>query len=165
MVLSDYEQEPSIEIGKDSAFKHWGRVLIVVIVAGIVIGYVASVSYVQYPYTVTVNGTFTTSNGGVADEVAIEGCDAWLYTQCSDPGLTPVYQCFAEPAMNMTQYCTTWDLENTPGQYAVSVRNGENYALTGYLVYKNGSFAKICLVTIKLDPNVTHRNVTQNFVC
>jgi hypothetical protein len=161
----DQEQEPIIEMGKDNQYKHWGRILIAVILAGIVIGYVASVSYVQYPYSVNVSGTFTSANGAVADEVAIPGCNAWLYTQCPDPGLQPVYQCFAEPVMNMTQYCTSYDLENTPGHYSVSVRNGEDYALTAYLVYKNDSFAKVCMETIKLTPDVTHHNVTQNFSC
>ena len=164
-VLAEQEQEPFIELRKDYEYKRWGRVLVAVILAGLVIGYAVSASYVKYPYSVNVNGTFTSSDGAVADEVGVLGCNAWLYQQCPDPGLQPVYQCFAEPVMNLTLYCTSYDLENTPGHYALSVRNGEDYAMAGYLVYKNGTFAKVCHVTIKLTPDVTQRNVTQNFVC
>jgi hypothetical protein len=164
-VLSDYEQEPSIEMGKDSAFKHWGRALIAVIIAGIVIGFVASVSYVQYPYEVGVEGTYESSNGGLALYIATAACDAWLYQQCPVPGEYAVYQCWAPPVMNMGNYCVTYDTQTNLGHYEEDFRNGESYYVTGYMVYRNGTFDKVCFNTISLIPQTGQHNSTKDLTC
>jgi hypothetical protein len=164
LALADDQMEPSVERGKDSSTR-WLRVFVVVVLAGIVIGYVASVSYAQYPYEVGVNGNFTSSNGGAALYMAVPGCDAWLYQQCPDPGEYAVYQCWAPTAMNMSDYCVTYSLETSRGHYEEEFRNGENYVVTGYLVSKNGTFDKACDATVVLAPAITHHNATENLTC
>lgn len=164
MGYSEHEHEPSIEIGKDTAV-FWGRILIVVVVAAVIIGYVASVSYQQYPYMVNVSGSYTTSDGGRATIIGLAACNAWVYQQCPDPGQRAVYDCAAPPQMNMAPECVTYNLEATPGLYQVSLRNGENYTLTGYMTFKNGTFDKACFDTIVLMPQTSQRNVTRDLIC
>ena len=161
---SDYGQEPTIEVGKDS-YRIWWRVLAVIIVAGIVIGYVASISYVAYPFTVSVSGTITSSEGGQVVIVGLVACDEWIYTQCSDPGLHPSYDCLAPPVMNLTNMCTEYNLGANPGHYQVSLRNGEDYNVSAYLQFKNGTFDKACFVTVTLSPKLTEKSTTENFTC
>ncbi len=161
---SDYGQEPTIEVGKDS-YRLWWRVLAVVIVVGIVIGYVASISYVAYPYDVSVSGTFTSSDGGQVAIVGLVACDEWVYTQCPDPGLQPSYDCLAPPVMNLTNMCTVYNLDENPGHYQVSLRNGENYNMSGFLQFKNGTFDKVCFVKVTLTPKLTKKSVTESFTC
>jgi len=161
---SDYGQEPTIEVGKDS-YRLWWRVLVVVIVAGLVVGFIASISYVQYPYMVNVSGTFTSSEGGGASIVGLVACDEWLYTQCSDPGLQPSYDCLAPLVMNLTQMCTLYFFDENPGLYQMSLRNGENYNVTGYLQFKNGTFDKVCFEKVVLTPKTSKHSVTDNLTC
>jgi hypothetical protein len=159
-----YEQEPNFEAGPDT-YKKWLRVLAVVILAGIIIGYVASVSYVQYPYDVGVEGTYKSSNGGLALYIATAACNAWLYQQCPVPGEYPVYQCWAPPVMKMGSYCVTYDTETSLGHYEEDFRNGENYNVTGYMIFRNGTFDKVCFNSITLIPMVTGHNATENLSC
>jgi hypothetical protein len=161
---SEYEQEPSIEKGKDMA-AFWGKILVAVVVAAVVIGYVASVSYQQYPYTVTVRGTYSTSDGGRATIVGLPACNAWVYQQCPDPGQAPSYDCHAPPQMNLGGQCTTYDAEATPGQYQVSLRNGEVYTLTGYMEFPNGTFDRVCFATVSLTPQTLQHSVIRNLSC
>jgi len=162
--FADYEEEPTIEIGKDSS-SLWWRVLIAVIVVGALIGYVASFSYVQSPYTVTVSGSFTSPEGGRVTILGMPGCNAALYKQCPDPGETPTLDCFAPPQMDLTSLCVTYYFDAKPGQYQIDLRNGENYVISGYLQFQNGSFDKVCPVSIKLAPPASQHNITENIVC
>ncbi len=161
---TDYGQEPTIEVGKDS-YRLWWRVLAVVIVVGIVIGYVASISYVAYPYSVEVKGTFTGSDGSKALLVDFYECSDMVYTQCPDAGQQPVDTCIAPPVMNMTDYCTEVYMEDNPGHYQISLKNGEDYTMKGYMVFPGEIFDKVCTVTIVLYPLMTARTSTQNFTC
>ena len=160
----EYEREPTIERGKDIA-TFWAKVLAVVVVVAIVIGYVASVSYQQYPYTVTVSGTYTTPEGARATEIGLPACNAWVYQQCPDPGQSPSYDCHAPPQLNLGGQCVTYNFDSTPGQYHVNLRNGENYTLAGYMEFQNGTFEKACFTPVALVPQTHQRNVTQNLVC
>jgi len=155
-----YEREPSVETGKDVA-AFWGKILVVVVVVAVVIGYVASVSYRQYPYSVEVSGSFTTAEGGRATIVGLAACDAWVYQHCPDPGQMPEYDCHAPPQMNMGPECVTYNLE-APGRYDVSLRNGENYTLTGYTEFKNGTFDKVCFEKFELSPPTPAPRVTRD---
>ena len=161
---TEHEREPSIEGGKDIA-AFWGKILLVVVVAGVLIGYVASVSYRQYPYSVNVSGTYTTPEGGRATIVGLPACNAWVYQQCPDPGQTAVYDCHAPLEMKMAPECVTYSLESAPGHYQVSLRNGENYTLTGYMEFKNGTFDKACFETIVLSPVTQQQDVTRDLSC
>jgi hypothetical protein len=160
----EYEREPSVEGGKDVA-AFWGKMLVVVVVLAIVIGYVASVSYQQYPYEAEVSGTYATSEGGRATIVGLAACNAWVYQHCPDPGQVPTYDCQAPPQMNMGPECVTYNLEATPGHYDVSLRNGENYTLTGYLTFQNGTFDKVCFGTIVLSPPTHEQRVARDLSC
>ena len=170
IALSDYspeyeqEREPTIERGKDIS-RFWWRVLIAVIIAGVLIGFFASVSYVKYPYEVSVRGTWFSSNGGELVEVALPACDAFIYTQCPDPGMQPTIGCEAPPDMNMPILCITYEINAPLGHYTLTLRNGEDYAVTGALSYPNGTFDKNCVETIALVPQTSQRNVTENFNC
>ncbi len=164
MALSEFEREPSFEKSKDTA-TFWGRTLIVVIVAAVFIGYVASVSYQQYPYSVEVSGSYTTAEGGMATIVGLPACNAWVYQHCPDPGQLPAYDCHAPPQMNMGGQCATYSLEATPGHYDVSLRNGENYTLTGYMAFRNGTFDKVCLATVVLLPTTHQHSVVRDIAC
>ena len=161
---SDYGQEPTIEVGKDS-YRFWWKVLVIFIVAGLVVGYVASISYVQYPYTVTVSGTFTSSEGGLVNILGVPACDESLYAQCPDPGLQPTYVCLAPPAMKLPSLCTLWFFDENPGHYQVTLRNGENYTVSGYLQFKNGTFDKACFEKIVLQPQTSKQSIVDNFSC
>lgn len=158
------EHEPTIERGKDNA-SFWGKVLVLVIVAAVVIAYAASVSYQQYPYTVDVSGSYTTSEGGSATIIGLAACNAWVYQHCPDPGQRAVYDCSAPPQMNMGNECVTYDLEGTPGHYEVSLRNGENYTLTGYMTFRNGTLDKVCFETVVLSPVTRQQSVTRDLSC
>ena len=136
-----------------------------VVVAAVIIGYVASVSYQTNPYTVSVSGTYTSSEGGRATIVGLPACNAWVYQHCSDPGQTPSYDCHAPPQMNLGGQCNTFDLEANPAHYSVRLRNGENYTLTGYLEFQNGTFDKVCFAPIVLTPPTHQQNVTQDLRC
>jgi hypothetical protein len=162
--LQDEQQESRYE-GEADSYKRWVKVLAVVIVAGVVVGYGVSSSYAQHPYYVGVNGDFTSHNGGVALYMAVEACNAWLYQNCPDPGEYPVYQCWAPPVMNMSSYCVTYDTETSLGHYEEDFRNGENYAVTGYLIFKNGTFDKVCQDTVVLTPAISQHNATENLTC
>ena len=67
--------------------------------------------------------------------------------------------------MRMAPECVTYDLEAAPGHYQVSLRNGENYTLTGYMAFKNGTFDKACFETIVLSPATQQQNVTRDLSC
>lgn len=164
MALSEHEREPTIERGKDSSVK-WGRILAAVVLAAIVIGYLASVSYIEYPYTVNVSGTYTSSEGAKATIIGLAACNAWVYQQCPDPGQRAAYDCTAPPEMKMASECVTYSLTASPGRYQVSLRNGENYTLTGYMTDKNGIYVKVCFETIVLSPATQQHNVTRNLSC
>ena len=161
---SEYGQEPTIEVGKDS-YRFWWRVLAVVIVAAIVIGYVASISYVAYPYNVQVKGTFTAADGSRALLVDFFECSDMDYSVCPDPGQQPVDTCIAPQIMNMTGYCTEVYMEAHPGQYQATLKNGEDYTMKGYMVNSKGTFDKVCTVTIVLYPLGTSHTSIQNFSC
>ncbi|HUH99587.1 MAG TPA: hypothetical protein VLY65_00960 [Nitrososphaerales archaeon] len=162
---TEYEPEPIIEKGKDTG-RPWFKVLIVVIVIGVTIGYVASVSYTKYPYTVNVGGTITSPDGSRATIVGFVECNAWTYTNsCPDPGQIPSYDCEAPPQMNLTQYCEEFVFDNTPGHYHVTLRNGETYTMSAYMQFSNTTFDKVCFLSVRLTPDTSSRNVTQNFSC
>jgi hypothetical protein len=137
----------------------------VVVVAAVIIGYVASVSYQTNPYTVTVSGSYTSSEGGRATIVGLPACDAWVYQHCPDPGQSPSYDCHAPPQMNLGGQCETYYLDTNPGHYSVRLRNGENYTLTGYLEFPNGTFDKVCLPPIVLTPSTHLANATMDLRC
>ncbi len=161
----EYEQEPSIEKGKDTG-RPWFRILVVVVLAGVIIGYAVSASYTKYPYTVNVSGTITSPDGSRVTIVGFVECNGWTYpNQCPDPGQTPVYGCEAPPQMNLTLNCSDYVFDNTPGHYHVSLRNGENYAMSAYLQFPNTTFDKVCVFTVTLTPDTSSRNVTQSFTC
>jgi hypothetical protein len=160
----EYEREPSIEKGKDMA-TFWGRVLVAVVVAAVIIGYVASVSYQQYPYTVNVTGTYTTPEAGRATVVGLPACDEWVYQHCPDPGMAPSFDCHAPPQMNLGGQCILYNLDATPGHYRVSLRNGENYTLTGYMEFQNGTFDKACFAKVVLSAPTHQSEVTENLSC
>jgi hypothetical protein len=159
-----YEQEPLMEKGSDS-YRFWWRVLVIVVVAGVAIGFVASASYAVYPYSVTVSGTFVASDGSRAQLVAFVECSDLAYSTCPDPGEQPVDFCIAPVVMDMTQYCTEYNLEANPGHYSVSLRNGEDYNMVGYMVNAKGTFDKVCRGTLVLSPMTTDQNSTQDLGC
>jgi hypothetical protein len=162
---TEYEQEPSIERGEDTG-RPWFKVLIVVIVAGVIIGYAVSASYTKYPYTVNVDGSITSPDGSRVTIVGFVECNGWTYpNQCPDPGQDPVFECNAPTQMNLTFFCTDYVFDQNPGHYHVTLRNGENYAMTAYLQYPNATFAKVCSFTVRLSPDVSSGNVTQDFSC
>lgn len=158
------EPEPTIERGKDS-FNVWWKVLAIVIVAGVAIGFFASVSYVIYPYNVTVSGTFVSKDGGRAQLVDFYECNGFIYTTCPDPGEQPVQYCVAPADMNMTNFCTEYFFDSDPGHYEVFLRNGENYVMKGYMINAKGAYDKVCTVTVILYPPLRSQNSTQNFLC
>ena len=96
----------------DASYHFWRKVLVVVIV----VGYVASISYVRYPYSVEVKGTFIASDGSRAELVDFE-CSSMIYSVCPDPGQQPVADCIAPPVMNMTNCCTEVHTGANPGHY------------------------------------------------
>lgn len=161
-----YEQEPTIERGKDR-LRFWSRVLIAVVIAGIIIGYAASVSYVFYPYTVNVHGSFTSPEGGKIQILGLVACDEWLYANesCPSPGEPQAWDCLAPDDMNLGHFCALYYFESDPGQYNIALKNGRDYAVTAYLQYSNGLFDKVCNATIILSPSLSGRNSTQNFSC
>lgn len=161
----EYEQEPSFERGKDSG-RPWFKILLVVVLIGVVVGYAVSASYTTYPYTVYVSGTINSSDGSRVTIVGFVECSGWTYPDhCPDPGQTPVYECNAPPQMNLTSYCHEYVFDDTPGHYHVSLRNGEDYLMSAYLQYQNYTFAKVCWFTVDLTPNLAFANSTQNFTC
>jgi len=161
-----FEQEPTIEKGKDR-FRFWWKVLVAVIVAGILIGFAASESYNVYPYTVHVGGTFIASDGSRAQLLGMTACDEYLYanTTCPDPGLAKSWDCLAPEDMNLGEFCNVYNLEANPGHYQITLRNGEDYSVVAYMVTSSGGFDKICSATIHLSPQLTSHNSTQNFGC
>jgi hypothetical protein len=60
--------------------------------------------------------------------------------------------------------CVTYNLE-APGHYDVSLRNGENYTLTGYTEFKNGTFDKVCVEKIVLSPPTPSQRVAGDLGC
>jgi hypothetical protein len=160
------EQEPLIEKGKDR-FRFWSKVLIAVILAGILIGYAASASYTVYPYRVSVGGTFVASDGSKAQLVGMVACNEYIYanSSCPDPGQSAAWDCEAPPVMKLTQFCNELNLEANPGHYSLSLRNGEDYTVVGYMVNSAGGFDKICNVTIVLSPDLRAHNSTQDLAC
>ncbi len=161
---SEYQQEPTIERGVDSA-KKWWRVLVAVIIAGVVVGYVVSVSYTVYPFNVEVSGTFTSPDGSRMILVDFVECSDLSYATCPDPSQTPVDSCVAPPVMNVTNYCTEFYFEHTPGHYDIVLKNGYDYTMKAYMQFANGTFDKVCAVKVILSPALTTRDSTQNFSC
>lgn len=161
-----YEQEPTIEKGKDR-FRFWFRMLIAVILAGVIIGYAASASYTVYPYSVNVHGMFTSSDGGKIQILGLAACNEFMYanTSCPSPGEPEAWDCEAPTDMSLGHFCALYYFESNPGHYEISLKNGRNYAVTAYLVTDHGAFDKVCNATIILAPQITSRNSTQNFSC
>lgn len=158
------EQEPTIERGRDT-FNVWWKVFVIIVATAVAIGFVASVSYTVYPYSVTVSGTFFSKDGGRAQLVDFYECDDMIYVTCPNPSETPVDDCVAPADMNMTNFCTEYFFDSDPGHYEVNLRNGENYVMKGYMINAKGAFDTICTVTVILYPPVRSQNSTQNFLC
>ena len=163
-MAEEIEREPTYDT-PDAGLRKAGMIIVALVAVALVIGYVVSQSYTQYPYTVNVSGTFIAKDGAVAVRLARPACNGWFYERCPDPGEQPVYDCFASPNMNQTNWCVTYDLSPKPGLYRMPLRNGENYQITASMVNSSGAFKKVCIATITLSPMVDSANSTQNLTC
>jgi len=137
---------------------------LVVVVAGVIIGYVASVSYRQFPYTVNVSAPTRRRREGGRNDRRPCRLQRLVYQRCPDPGRRPVYDCHAPPEMKMARVVSLQPRVR-PGHFQVSLRNGENYTLTGYMAFRNGTFDKACFETVVLSPVTQQQDVTRDLSC